>query len=362
MTEAGIGASKAMIPEGPWVMMTGMHRSGTSAVAGLLGALGFQTPDPDDRMDWPESNPEHWESMSLTVFDDDLLARLGGSWDAPPDLAEGWEGALDMRQEPDPTALLSGAFPQPGPLMWKDPRICLLYPYWRQLLPVPAAVVLVWRSPSAVADSLFRRDGMDHVVGVALWERYNRAALANLRGLDCFIVNYEELLGEPRAIIGTLADWLASLERFGDLAGRWDLEDAVTSLTGESQPTTGTGPSVLLPEQLQLADHLSAAAGGHRPLDPGDLGEESPWTTGLLRSRRQYRSRELDAVRTALGDEIDRRQASADYWKQAVTSMVDSTSWRVTRPLRAAVARAQRAGQTPVGPGAPSDGGPGPAS
>jgi hypothetical protein len=44
---------------GPWLLVTGMHRSGTSAVAGVLGALGFQTPSADDRMDWPESNPEH---------------------------------------------------------------------------------------------------------------------------------------------------------------------------------------------------------------------------------------------------------------------------------------------------------------
>ena len=123
--------------------MTGMHRSGTSAVAGVLGALGFQTPDPDDRMDWPESNPEHWESMSLTVFDDELLDRLGGSWDAPPDLPDGWVRDLDMSREPDPTGIVARAFPEPGPLVWKDPRICLLYPYWRQLLPEPAAVVFV---------------------------------------------------------------------------------------------------------------------------------------------------------------------------------------------------------------------------
>jgi hypothetical protein len=353
MTDQPPGAPSETMPEGPWVVMTGMHRSGTSAVAGVLGALGFQTPDPDDRMDWPESNPEHWESMSLTVFDDDLLDRLGGSWDAPPDLPAGWERDVDMGREPDPTALVAAAFPEPGPLMWKDPRICLLYPYWRQLLPVPAAVVLVWRSPSAVADSLYRRDGMDRVLGVALWERYNRAALANLVGLDCFVVSYEQLLAQPRAVVGTITEWLGSLGRFGPLAEQWDPGDAVDSLTGEPPPRTADDPSVLLPEQQRLADHLAALAGGHRPLGPGDLGPESPWTTGMIHSRRQYRSRELEAVRTSLGLEIDRRQDSADYWKQVVDTMVDSTSWKVTRPLRAALARVQRT-PTSVDRGGPS--------
>ena len=78
----------------------------------------------------------------------------------------------------------------------------------------------------------------------------------------------------------------------------------------------------------------------------------------LLRSRRQYRSRELEAVRTSLGLEIAQRQESADYWKGAVETMVASTSWRVTRPLRSALARAPRSGSgsagrpvAPPGPG-----------
>jgi hypothetical protein len=338
------------------VVMTGMHRSGTSAVAGVLGALGFHTPDPDDRMDWPESNPEHWESMSLTVFDDDLLDRLGGSWDAPPDLLEGWERDVDMTREPDPTPLVAAAFPEPGPLVWKDPRICLLYPYWRQLLPDPAAAVFVWRSPSAVADSLFRRDGMDRVLGVALWERYNRAALANLVGLDCFVVHYEQLLAEPRTVVETMAGWLGSLDRFGPLVEQWDPDRAVASLTGEPPPRTDDPPSVLLPEQHRLSEHLATLTGGHRPLDPGPLGPESPWTTGLIRSRRQYRSRELEAVRTSLGLEIDRRQDSADYWKQVVDTMLGSASWKVTKPLRAAMARAQRTPTSVDRGGPPTDG------
>ena len=34
-------------------------------------------------MDWRESNPEHRESLSLSLFNQDLLERLGGSWTLP---------------------------------------------------------------------------------------------------------------------------------------------------------------------------------------------------------------------------------------------------------------------------------------
>ena len=70
-----------------WLLVVGMHRSGTSAITGALGALGFNTPHSRDRAGFkPESNSEHWESLSLSGYNEHLLAELGGSWDAPPDL------------------------------------------------------------------------------------------------------------------------------------------------------------------------------------------------------------------------------------------------------------------------------------
>jgi hypothetical protein len=53
---------------GPWLLVVGMHRSGTSAVTGALGALGLGVVHADDRMDWPESNPEHLESVSVSFM------------------------------------------------------------------------------------------------------------------------------------------------------------------------------------------------------------------------------------------------------------------------------------------------------
>jgi hypothetical protein len=251
--------------------------------------------------------------------------------------------------QPDPGPIMAAAFPEPGPLMWKDPRICLLYPYWERLIPAPVAVVLVWRAPSAVAASLHRRDGMDPALGVALWERYNRSALALLGDVDVFVVSYEHLQVDPRAVIGSVADWLGSLGPFDDLAAGWDLDAAVATLTGEAPAAPGGGDAILLEEQRRLAGCLAELDGGHRPLPANRAGDESPWTSALLRSRRDYRSRELEAVRTSLGLEIAQRQESADYWRGVVDAMVDSTSWRVTRPLRSALARTQRTGSASPG-------------
>jgi len=295
-------AAAPTMPAGPWVVVVGMHRSGTSALTGALGALGFQTNRPEDRMDWPESNPEHWESLSLALHDDDLVQRLGGTWDAPPPLSPGWEEGTIARSMPDPAPIVAAAYPDQGPLVWKDPRICLLLPYWRRLIPGPLTAVLVWRSPVAVARSLEKRDGLPLAVGIALWERYNRSALAGLQGVDTYVVHYEAVLAAPDRALESLTGWFDSLERFAGWRGRWRRTEAAGSLVADLRHQSGDHDGLLLSEHHLMLDCLTSLSGGQDPLGPVELPPESPWSTALLESRRQEheRGRELAAAREAL--------------------------------------------------------------
>jgi len=308
-------------------MVVGMHRSGTSAVTGALGGLGFTTPDSDDRLGWHESNPEHWESSSMTIYDDKLLALLGGSWEAPPDLPLNWESGTAFHQMPDPNEVVTVAYRDPGPLVWKDPRLCLLLPYWRRVLPPPLAALLVWRSPLSVARSLHKRDGMHLANGVALWERYNRCALEHLVGLDTYVCNYEAVLVDPRAEFTAVADWLSSLPQFASHAGRWNLENAVATITASQDRPLGaeTEPDreLLLAQHRELIARLSALEGGHRHLGPTPLMSESGWTTALLAARRGSRTRELDNL-----------EAQLEEKQLAMERIYRSTTWRITKPLR----------------------------
>ena len=49
--------------------------------------------------------------------------------------------------------------------------------------------------------------------GLALWERYTRAALAGLAGHAGYVMGYEDLLADPRAALEPLAHWLAADRR-----------------------------------------------------------------------------------------------------------------------------------------------------
>ncbi len=310
---------------GPWVLVVGMHRSGTSAVTGALGAIGLEMVHGDDRVDWPESNPEHWESKSLSLHNEDLLTRLGGAWDGPPDMDKGWERSREIVGAADPTTLLVAAYPDPGPKVFKDPRLCLLLPYWRNVLPGPIAAVLVWRSPMAVARSLEKRDGMALAEGVALWERYNRRAIEGLEGVDTYVLDYESVMADRGRSIEALITWLGSLEQLEGEAAGWDRAAASTVIAAELHHHPGhlsaDDDDVVLVAQKELANHLSRNGGGHRPFLPEPLEPESAWTSSVIQLRR-----ELSAPR-ATREELEDTKA----W---LANLRASTSWRITGPLR----------------------------
>src|SRR5580704_14233643 len=347
---------EATMPVGPWLLVVGMHRSGTSAVTGALGSLGFAVPVSEDRWEPSADNPDHWESRALGNHDDAILERLGGTWDRPPDPELDWKSDPDLGIDElgDPVAAAAKAFPHPGPIVWKDPRTCLLLPYWLPRIPKPVAAVFIWRSPLAVARSLQARDGMHLADGVALWERYNRSGLAGLAGVDTFVVRYESIVEDPVGKLGELVGWLEELPQFAAHVAHWDLKAAAASVSPELVRQRAPDESeILLLQQNRLLEHLCSLEGAHRPLASRPLVAESPWTTALLGDRHQLAvlSLQRDEARTIVNEqkaraieasgemavaraEIEALRAELEGIHEAYEQMVGSTSWQVTRPLR----------------------------
>jgi hypothetical protein len=368
------------LPRGPWVIVVGMHRSGTSAVTGAIGSLGMSVPRPEDRIRASSSNPEHWESNSIMIHNDDLLDRLGGSWDAPPDLQPGWVHDPQLVGVPDPAPVVSSSYVDSGPIVWKDPRVCLLLPYWRALIPEPVAAVFVWRSPVAVARSLQDRNGFSLVHGVSLWERYNREALDGLRGMNVFVLSYEALMKDHRRVIGSVAEWLGSLDQFARHAEQWDVDRGASLVSDEfrHQSIDPTSDGLLLPEHRSMTKLLSGVDGGHRQFDPEPPPDESVWTKDVLADRREARLAikseskcwelvaervrrvtlleaelatvtgvlestrySLESMQQQMQQRLDSTQLELEKSTRVITNMQASTSWRVTKPLRSLSARAR---------------------
>jgi hypothetical protein len=212
------------------VCVTGMHRSGTSFVAGALRFLGVELGDPAKMLRPGDDNPVgYFEIQAMIELDDELLAHLGGAWDAPPVLDPGWEASVDLDGfRTRAGELLDDVFGSPtarsGLVGWKDPRLSILLPFWRTVAPIETTIVMV-RDPREVAASLAARKysvPSQHAAG--LWIRYLLAAVANDPGhlliryndaydrLEETLVAIAHHLGVPRPDMTALTDARHSLD------------------------------------------------------------------------------------------------------------------------------------------------------
>ena len=200
------------------IVVLGMHRSGTSSVAGLLARMGVSAGSDDALMIGPDNPKGHYELARLHGACLRRLESAGGDWKRPPSTAPG--AAVDAFRS-DVAELLQTLEPQ-RPWLIKEPRLCLLA---RELLPLLTRPVFVHvvREPLAVAASLAVRDGLDRARALALWEHYTRAAFAASRGWPRVLVDYAELTADP---LGGARRLLAALDALG-VEGLREPADAV---------------------------------------------------------------------------------------------------------------------------------------
>lgn len=200
------------------VLLLGMHRSGTSAMARLLAALGARVGSDEELLPaHPQDNPAgYWERLDVLQAHDRYLQSHGGDWrtiaNLPDDPAGGLAGTRldgDLRQA-------IATLDQGGPWLVKDPRLCLLLPAWLRLLP-DAAVVVAVRHPLEIADSLWRshRGVYPAPYMLALWEAYLIRALRALAGRQVLFVDYHAMLDDPLQQASRLLAGLGALGTTG---------------------------------------------------------------------------------------------------------------------------------------------------
>lgn len=194
------------------IMVLGMHRSGTSAVARLLNMMGAYFAPEGQGLPPSKTNPKgYWERHDVVNLNNQVLGGLGIGWDTISN--------YDSSQiTPEISAQFSSRAQEivlgldaHRPWMMKDPRLNLLLPLWLPLLELPVCVY-VYRSPIQVAQSLAARENFSIHLGLALWEKYNLIALADSAHLPRILVSYEELMSNPLGTVKYLYDSLQNLE------------------------------------------------------------------------------------------------------------------------------------------------------
>lgn len=164
------------------ICILGMHRSGTSCLAGSLEEAGLHLGDVFrvGRHN-AKGNRENGRIMALQ---EDVLVYSGGAWDRPPEHVT-WSDS--HREERDSIIRSYGDVPAWG---FKDPRTILLVDFWREALP-NLKLVSTLRHPRLVAESLRKRGGGSVDDWLDLWANYNERLLALCEAKPFPIVRFD---------------------------------------------------------------------------------------------------------------------------------------------------------------------------
>ena len=185
------------------VVILGMHRSGTSCLAGSLQQSGLHLgrvheSDPFNR----KGNRENDRIMALN---DAVLAHSGGRWDDAPRQLQ-WEPAHAAERD----AIVDDLRGAGVPWGFKDPRTLLTLPFWEMALGPGPRYVGSFRDPARVVRSLRSRGGMSLDAGhaLSLWRTYNERLLARHAQRAFPMVSFDLAESDYLSSLDALVRWL----------------------------------------------------------------------------------------------------------------------------------------------------------
>ena len=252
------------------ILVLGMHRSGTSAVARMLNLCGA---DLGRDLLPPKQDNERgfWENSALLALHERFLDEAGLHWHDLACLPDDWrDGAAARHFVAALPETLARQFDASPLFLVKDPRLSLLAPLWIEVLErraVRPVFVITVRHPDEVAASLAKRDGFSAARSHLLWLQHLLEAEQATRGHRRVFVHYERVL----------ADWRGELERIAaTLELTWPDSSAqageqIAAFISPSLRHHGGGtrePAAPMPAIVQEAYAIASAAAGAAAADP----------------------------------------------------------------------------------------------
>ena len=182
------------------ILLAGMHRSGTSALARVLNLCGARIPG--SLLPPSVHNPRgYWETEEVVEINNRALQSVGLNWTTIGELGADWNCSLEGKAFlAEARRFATNLEDHDGAWLIKDPRISLLASGWRQAFEEAGflvKVVIAYRDPKEVAQSLASRqliysphEAWPPERVYAIWLNY-LLSLENLsRGLPRSFVDY----------------------------------------------------------------------------------------------------------------------------------------------------------------------------
>jgi len=171
-----------------WICVLGMHRSGTSCLAGMLRRSGVYLGEVQEHS--PDNPLGNQELRQIWDLGDALLAENGGAWGKPV-MVSHWRESHRRERDAILQNLRDAAARAQSPLWgFKDPRTLFTLPFWLEALP-PPRFIASFRQPQRVALSLNARNAISVEDGLRLWAAYNGKLLELVRKHRFPLLNFD---------------------------------------------------------------------------------------------------------------------------------------------------------------------------
>lgn len=194
--------------------MTGMHRSGTSMLSGLMGICGLEIGTnfaPIEKAKIEGNEKGMFEDQDFKSINKNLLRRNGGGSFNPPKKLH-VDKNIDFRIK---AFLEKWNRPANAIVGWKDPRVCITLSIWKRYIKKnDLKIVLIYRPLEEVAQSLKKRNGYPIEKGLDVGRQYWSAIMENLGSTPFYITFYHDML----------EDWITETGKICQFIG---LEDPI---------------------------------------------------------------------------------------------------------------------------------------
>lgn len=351
------------------IVVLGMHRSGTSAMTKALQALGVELGD--NLMPPAASNNEtgFFEDLDINQLNVELLKELGYGWSSNACITPEELAALDLPSyHQRAVELLRSKLESCTYFGLKDPRICRLLPFWQQVfsdLGLQVGYLIASRNPLSVAHSLNRRDGFELEKGHLLWQEHMLTALRLTQEATRLVVDYDRLLSAPELELTRIAQRFALtfdtsseetqtyLRDFLQESLRHTLHTAEELLhSSEISPLGNALYSLLLRlaaddcDNAELDLELRELAREQQVLGNAlQLLDKEEGKVRSYRTKAEQQGAQLQEKNLQLREkdrQIRRLEARNSALIAEVLQYKNSTSWKITAPLRSGLALARK--------------------
>lgn len=190
-------------------IVLGMHRSGTSALTGLLGNLGIS--GPNDALGATENNLlGYWESTSLVTSSDHFLSEQNSHWSQLFHFSScWWKSSEALTWIRSYWNQIQNVFDIDGHFALKDPRLCILLEGMIPLLQeslLQIDFLLILRQPVEVIVSLRRAENISSYDALNLWIGSVLRSESLSRYYRRTIFTYPQLLKAPQDVLDNCSD------------------------------------------------------------------------------------------------------------------------------------------------------------